>query len=106
LKVAGNFNVTGPLETFANAGGVHLARALLAEFAENVCKLVAEQTPDTAAIHSNPLVPAGEKERAAPQQENEQQITAVAPELSGGRVLWRAFVSWVRQLFFGKREAQ
>jgi uncharacterized protein len=103
LKVAGNFNVTGPLETFANAGGVHLARALLAEFAENVCKLVAE---DTAAIHSNPLVPAGEKERAAPQQENEQQITAVATELSGGRVLWRAFVSWVRQLFFGKREAQ
>jgi len=33
LKIEGNFNVTGPLETFANAGGVHLARALLAEFA-------------------------------------------------------------------------
>ena len=106
LKVAGNFNVTRPLETFANTGGVHLARALLAEFAENVCKLVAEQTPDTAAIHSNPLIPAGEKERAAPQRENEQQIRAVAPELSGGRVLWRAFVLWLRQLFFGKREAQ
>src|ERR1700737_3994588 len=68
LKVEGNFNVTGPLETFANAGGVHLARAILAEFAENVCKLVAEQSPDRAAIHSNPLIPAGEKERAAPQQ--------------------------------------
>src|ERR1700738_2260983 len=36
LKVEGRFNVTGPLETFANAGGVHLARAILAEFAENV----------------------------------------------------------------------
>ena len=35
--------VTGPLETFANAAGVHLARAILAEFAENVAKLVAEQ---------------------------------------------------------------
>ena len=34
LKVEGNFSVTGPLETFANAGGVHLARAILAEFAE------------------------------------------------------------------------
>ena len=41
LQVEGTFNVTGPLETFANAGGVHLARALLAEFAENVAKLVA-----------------------------------------------------------------
>src|SRR5271169_463294 len=40
LKVEGNFNVTGPLETFANAGGVHLARAILAEFAENVAKLM------------------------------------------------------------------
>src|ERR1700738_2488421 len=44
LKVEGNFNVTGPLETFANAGGVHLARAILGEFAENVARLVAEQT--------------------------------------------------------------
>ena len=44
LKVEGNFNVTGPLETFANAGGVHLARAILAEFAENVAKLMTEQT--------------------------------------------------------------
>src|ERR1700720_2012368 len=43
LKVEGNFSVTGPLETFANAGGVHLARAILAEFADNVAKLVGEQ---------------------------------------------------------------
>jgi phage baseplate assembly protein gpV len=28
LKVEGSFNVTGPLETFANAGGVHLAREI------------------------------------------------------------------------------
>jgi carbon monoxide dehydrogenase subunit G len=44
LKVEGQFNVTGPLETFANAGGVHVARAILAEFAENVARLMAEQT--------------------------------------------------------------
>src|SRR5712672_2184368 len=49
LKVEGTFNVTGPLETFANAGGVHLARAILAEFAENIAKLVGEQgAPPTA----------------------------------------------------------
>ncbi len=46
LKVEGNFNVTGPLETFANAGGVHLARALLAEFAGNMARLAAERTPE------------------------------------------------------------
>src|SRR5206468_10557718 len=72
LKVEGTFNVTGPLETFANAGGVHLARAILAEFAENIAKLVGEQgavspqpNPPPAAgegaMHSNtPPPPAGE----------------------------------------------
>ena len=107
LKVTGNFNVTGPLETFANAGGVHLARALLAEFAENVAKLVAEQTREaTAAPRPDPLSAGGEKERAAPRQESEKSIAAAGPELSGGKILWRAFVSWLRQVLFGKREAQ
>jgi hypothetical protein len=104
LKVEGNFNVTGPLETFANAGGVHLARAILAEFTENVVKLVAEQAGDATAPHSNPLTAAGD--RAAPGQDNGQPITAAAVQLSGGKILWRAFVSWLRQVFFGKREAQ
>jgi hypothetical protein len=36
LKIDGDFTVTGPLETFANAGGVHVARALLAEFSQNL----------------------------------------------------------------------
>jgi uncharacterized protein len=78
LRVEGNFTVTGPLETFANAGGVHLARALLAEFAENVAKLIAAQdgsdAPETAA------------------------------ELSGGRILSRAAASWVRGKFSGKEQ--
>ena len=43
LDIDGNFTVTGPLETFANAGGVHVARALLAEFSANMAKLVAER---------------------------------------------------------------
>jgi uncharacterized protein len=106
LKVEGNFNVTGPLETFANAGGVHLARAILAEFAENVAKLVAEQVEETTAPQPDPFTAGGEKERAAPRQNDEQPRTATPPELSGGKILWRAFVSWLRQVFFGKREAQ
>src|SRR4051794_40847973 len=65
LQVEGTFNVTGPLETFANAGGVHLARAILAEFAENVAKLVAEQA--AAGPHPTPPPPAGEAvTRSAP----------------------------------------
>jgi hypothetical protein len=106
LKVEGNFNVTGPLETFANAGGVHLARAILAEFAENVAKLVAEQAGEATAAPPDPLAAGEERERAAPGQDNGQPTTAAAPELSGGKILWRAFVSWLRQVFFGKREAQ
>src|SRR5947209_3479960 len=106
LKVEGNFNVTGPLETFANAGGVHLARAILAEFAGNVAKLVAEQARDETAPHPDPLTAGGETEPAAPRHDNRQPMTAAAPELSGGKILWRAFLSWLRQVFFGKREAQ
>jgi uncharacterized protein len=106
LKVEGNFNVTGPLETFANAGGVHLARAILAEFAENVAKLVAEQAGEATAPHPDPLTTGGKKQRSPPGQNDEQPRTAAAPELSGGKILWRAFVSWLRQVFFGKREAQ
>ena len=40
--------MTGPLETFANAGGVHLARALLAEFAGNMARLAAERRASTS----------------------------------------------------------
>ncbi len=43
LAIEGGFSVTGPLETFANAGGVHVARALLAEFSSNMARLVAER---------------------------------------------------------------
>ena len=106
LKVEGNFNVTGPLETFANAGGVHLARAILAEFAENVAKLAAEQAGEATAPHPDPLTPGGEREWAAPRQNDEQPRTATPPELSGAKILWRALFSWLRQIFFGKREAQ
>jgi uncharacterized protein len=106
LRVSGNFNVTGPLETFANAGGVHLARAMLAEFAENVAKLVAEQAREATAPRPDPSTAGGEEESAAPRREEGKPIIATAPELSGGKILWRAFLSWLRQVLFGKREAQ
>ena len=105
LKVEGQFNVTGPLETFANAGGVHLARAILAEFAENVAKLVAEQSRPSDADPDPPPVGV-ERERTASQPTDEQVSVPAASELKGGKLLWRAFVLWLRQIVFGKRDAQ
>lgn len=85
LTVAGNFTVTGPLETFANAGGVHLARAILAEFADNMARLVAERAMPAAEAKAPPQ-PAG--------------------ELRAGGLLWRALLSWLRQVFRGKGQKE
>ncbi len=87
LKVEGSFNVTGPLETFANAGGVHLARELLAEFAGNMARELDRRAPDADAKASAPNVP-----------------QAVAAELHGGRLLWRAFLGWLRHILFTMRQ--
>ena len=118
LKVEGNFNVTGPLETFANAGGVHLARAILTEFAENVARLTAEQAIG-ATVEAAPFAEAAATASAAPPPESlatqaergaaELATTGLRPaasELSGGKILWRILVSWLRQVFSGKREAE
>jgi carbon monoxide dehydrogenase subunit G len=88
LAVEGNFTVTGPLETFANAGGVHVARAILAEFADNLGKLVAERA-----------VPVADPPSASPAPQ--------APaELRGFRILWQALVAWIRQLSQAKAKRE
>ncbi len=43
VTLEGGFEVAGPLEMFASAGGVHVARALLAEFAANIARVIAER---------------------------------------------------------------
>ena len=84
LKVEGNFNVTGPLETFANAGGVHLARALLAEFAGNMARQA--DRPGAGPAATELFGPAPRRNLAA--------------ELRGGRLLWRAFLGWLQTNLF------
>jgi carbon monoxide dehydrogenase subunit G len=84
LKAEGRFTVTGPLETFATAGGVHLARSILAEFAENMAKLAAERAAAAAGPGAAPDPPRR------------------AGELRAGRVLFRALLSWLRQLLPGR----
>jgi uncharacterized protein len=100
LKVEGNFNVAGPLETFANAGGVHLARALLAEFAGNMARLAEERgVPETVEMPEESLAP----ELSAPGHPVPETATRhAASELRGGALLWRGFLGWLRQLLFLK----
>lgn len=87
LTVQGSFSVSGPLETFANAGGVHVARALLAEFSSNMARLVAERRG---------VAPAAAAERPEPEP---AAAPAPARELSAARLIWQAFLSWLRSLF-------
>ena len=102
IKCEGNFNVTGPLETFANAGGVHLARALLAEFAGNLARLAAERAalnPEPKPEGPSPQPFPGEAGRGS---EERGSPAPVAAELRGGTLLWRAFLGWLKQLVFAK----
>ncbi len=96
LAIEGSFNVTGPLETFANAGGVHVARALLAEFSTNIARVATERRgPAEASMEA--AAPAEAAVPAAP--EASPPPPPAARELSGGRLLWQAFLSWLRSLF-------
>jgi carbon monoxide dehydrogenase subunit G len=93
LTVNGRFSVTGPLETFANAGGVHVARALLAEFSGNLARLVAERRAP-AADAAGPPDPAPAPAAGAPPP----PPPAAAREMSAAGVLWRTLLSWLRNL--------
>ncbi len=94
LAVDGSFTVSGPLETFANAGGVHVARALLAEFSANMAKLVAERG---APVSPLPISPVNASELpSTPPDAMLASAPVAAAELSAFNLLWRAFLSWLR----------
>jgi carbon monoxide dehydrogenase subunit G len=88
LAVTGSFTVTGPLETFANAGGVHVARAILHDFAGNMAALVTARAPAATGDEAPPPIVAAPPRVAAP--------------ISGYRLFLRAMFSWLFSLF-GKR---
>lgn len=96
LAIDGTFSVSGPLETFANAGGIHVARALLAEFSANMAKKLAEQTPP---VPPATIPPDGAAPLAAPPGSTAPSPPSAPPlaaEISGFGLLWRAFLSWLR----------
>jgi uncharacterized protein len=108
LTVDGEYTVTGPLETFANAGGVHVARALLAEFSSNMGKVVAERRGSSTAAAAEPTTQpepqAGPGTTTpAPATTAAASPTPVPPrpaaaELSAGKLLWAAFLSWIKSI--------
>ena len=125
LQVDGDYSVTGPLETFANAGGVHVARALLAEFSANMAKMVAERrlAASPAASDASPALSAASMAAAiaatpslpstpdavttivSPKPDDAARLSpgpVAAAELSATKLIWAAFLSWLRSLR-GKR---
>ena len=117
LAVEGEYTVTGPLGTFANAGGVHVARALLAEFAKNMGALVAEREGASAPAPAAGPARTEAASGGAPTATNTTATDAgprpnalspphsrpaQAAELNAFTLLWAAFKSWLSSLF-GKR---
>jgi len=100
LKVEGSFNVTGPLETVANAGGIDVARALLAEFGRNMAQLLTTEGAPAPEAEEIPMV----EPQTVAQQARTVAQHAVQPEaeLRGGALLWRALLGWLRQMVSGK----
>jgi carbon monoxide dehydrogenase subunit G len=84
LTVNGSFTVTGPLETFANAGGIHLARTLLAEFTNNMANeaMAVIAAAEMAARPEPPL----------PRPIQVKEINAFS-------LIWRSLLSWIGSLF-------
>jgi carbon monoxide dehydrogenase subunit G len=90
VKMDGHYNVTGPLEAFAQAGGVHVARALMGEFAANIERIVRERrAPATDAAPAPVAAAAPAQPRAA----------------SGASLLWAALRSWLESIYSRKGKA-
>ena len=72
-----------------------MARALLAEFSANLASRVGEPGAE-AVIETDNKDSAAE---APPTETTEAPPSRAAPELRGGKFIWRAFLSWLKGLF-------
>ena len=95
LCVDGEFTVSGPLGAFASTGGIHVARALLAEFAGNLARLVEQRSAAPVPAHGEATAqPMGHGARTVASAPDVPQAQA----LSAGRIAWLAFLSWFKGL--------
>ena len=79
VTMQGGFEVAGPLEAFASAGGVYVARVVMAEFAANIANVIEQRRREGPAAGDN----------AVPEQ---------APALSGTKIVGRALLDGARGL--------
>ena len=82
VTMEGGFEVAGPLETFASAGGVQFARVLLREFATNIANVI-------------------EQRRA----KGSDAVLEQAPAASGTKIVGRALLDGARGLVNRKKAA-
>jgi carbon monoxide dehydrogenase subunit G len=102
VTVHGEYSVSGPLEAFANAGGVHVARALLAEFAQNISERVNAGQGAASAAGAEEVPPSAQDAPTEAQPANRHQPGSqpkAAAELNALALLWSAFKSWLRSIF-------
>ena len=77
VTLEGGFEIAGPLEMFASAGGVHVARVLLAEFATNIARAIEQRRMGEVTAGGD----------GVPEQ---------APAASGTKILGRALLDGAR----------
>jgi len=95
VSLDGGFDVSGPLEMFAKAGGVHVARALMTEFASNIARAVQERRAGSAV-----------EDAAAPASRPQPAHKTVHPPQSadGLRMAWRTFCAWLKHILGKQRK--
>jgi uncharacterized protein len=98
VSVNGTFHVTGPLAVFARTGGVHVARALLADFSKNLEAMLvrpgaATESPTGRGADAVRPLDASTAQSGLPSGA-EQRIRS----LSGFSLLWRSFLGWLKGL--------
>lgn len=98
-RLQGGFILTGPLENFARTGGVHVARALLAEFVINVTRLAEQRGMTEAASTVSRRPSAAGAHDARIETHLPPAVTTSAATLSGFKIVRRALLGWLRSLF-------
>ena len=83
VTMEGGFEVAGPLEMFASAGGVHVARALMKDFAANIANVI-------------------EQRRA----QGSDAVLEQAPAASGTKIVGRALLDGARGLVSRKSDEE
>ena len=81
VTLGGGFEVAGPLATFASAGGVHVARALMKEFATNIANVIEQR-----------------------RTHGEDAVLEQAPAASGTKIIGRALLDGARGLVTKKSD--